>query len=449
MRLTDRTIILLLFPLIFFACPFPSFSAPISNKDCLSCHEEKGLTKTAPGGKEVSLFFDAATFQKSVHKAFKCVDCHEIREIPHPDASRMRRCASCHTAAERVFRESIHKNKASCKACHGHHTVTPVQEMRSSTCNDCHSSSYSEFRSGVHAKGIPKNTEAASCWDCHGSHEIYAGRDQRSSIYHQNLPATCGKCHSDSSLMQTYGVKAADSYSLFMDSIHGRALKKTGEVSAAVCSDCHGSHRIRPTADPTSRVSKTNLSHTCGECHPQIDTLFSGSIHGQQIKKGNLSAPSCNDCHPAHRIVTVTSTNWKLGIIRECGTCHESLFDSYRHTYHGKITNLGYVRVAKCVDCHGSHNILPATDPVSHISPPHRLATCRQCHPKANANFAAMVVHVDYTNKVQHPGFYWTWIFMTVLLGGVFGFFGIHTILWLTRGWRQRIKGRHVKKGEE
>jgi hypothetical protein len=438
--------LLILSFLFSFLCVFhPSFlfSAVISNQDCMSCHEEKGLTKPGPGGKEVSLFFDSTAFQKSVHSSLQCVQCHEISEIPHPDASKVRSCASCHAPVQRKYRGSVHKGKASCIECHGHHTVTPVRELKSSTCMECHSQPYSEFQSGVHAKGIPKNTEAASCWRCHGSHAIFAARDKRSSVYHRNLPATCGRCHSDRDLMQKYGVKAADSYSLFMDSIHGRALTK--QISAAVCNDCHGSHGIKKTSDPTSRVFKTNLAQTCAKCHSPISTQFSGSIHGQQLKKGNLSAPSCSDCHPAHQIVTVTSTNWKLGIIRECGTCHKHLLDTYRHTYHGKVTNLGYVRVAKCADCHGAHAILPASAPASLISPSHRLTTCRKCHPAANPNFAKMVVHADYTNRAQHPGLYWTWVFMTVLLVGVFGFFGIHTVLWLTRGWIERMRSNKEK----
>jgi hypothetical protein len=436
-----------LFSLVCLCFPSVSVSAAVSNQDCMSCHEEKGLTKPGPGGKDISLFFDTASFKKSVHNSLQCVDCHDIKEIPHPDASKMRGCASCHNQVEEIYKRSAHKGKASCRECHGYHAVTLAKDLRSATCNECHSSSYSEFQSGVHAKGLTKNTEAASCWDCHGSHAILASRDQRSPVYHRSLPSTCGRCHSDRALMEKYGVKAADSYSLFMDSIHGRALSKAGpQPSAAVCSDCHGSHGIKSTVDPASRVSKTNLGRTCGKCHSGISAHFSGSIHGQQLKKGNLAAPSCSDCHPAHRIVTVTSTNWKLGIIKECGTCHKDLFDTYRHTYHGKITNLGYVRVAKCVDCHGSHGILPASDPASLISPSHRLSTCRQCHPGANANFATMVVHVDYRNRTQQPHLYWTWVFMSVLLAGVFGFFGVHAILGLIRGWIARAHRYRLKK---
>ena len=452
MRRADRVVILFyLFSLACLSLPSPSSGAAVSNQDCMSCHEEKGLTKPGPGEKEVSLFFDAGTFKKSVHSSLQCVDCHDIKEIPHPDASKIRSCASCHSQSEKTVKDSVHRGKASCKACHGYHAVAPAGNLSGSTCKSCHSSSYSDFKSGVHAKGPGKNEDVASCRDCHGSsHAIPANQDQKSPVYHRNLPATCGRCHSDATLMQKYGIEAADSYSLFMDSIHGRALSNSGsQGDAANCSDCHGSHAIKRTTDSTSRMHKMNIGHTCGKCHDLISSQFTGSVHGRLLKKGNMSAPSCGDCHPAHRIVSVESASWKLGIIRECGTCHESLLETYRHTYHGKITNLGYVRVAKCVDCHGAHNILPASYPASLISPSQRLTTCRQCHPGANANFASMIVHVDYRNRAGQPHLYWTWIFMSVLLASVFGFFGIHAVLGLIRGWIVRTRRHRSKRGDK
>jgi hypothetical protein len=444
-------VLVFLFSTLCLVCPPSSWGGAVSNQDCVSCHEEKGLTKPGPKGKDVSLFFDAAAFKKSVHHSLQCVDCHDIKEVPHPDASKVRACASCHAEAEKVHKGSVHKDKASCKECHGYHTVTPAAGLRSSACKECHVKPYLEFQSGVHAKGLAKGSTAASCADCHGSpHAILASSDRKSPIYHRNLPVTCGRCHSDKALMQKYGVKAADSYSLFMDSIHGRALSRSGAQGvAANCSDCHGSHAIKPTADPASPASKTNIGRTCAKCHGRTSDQFAASIHGQLLKKGDPSAPSCGDCHPAHRIVSVGSTDWKLGIIRECGTCHKNLLDTYRHTYHGKITNLGYVRVAKCVDCHGSHSILPASDPASQISPSQRLATCKKCHPSANPNFAGMIVHVDYWNRKGQPHLYWTWIFMSALLIGVFGFFGTHAVLGLIRGWVARVRRLRSTKEEK
>ena len=143
------------------------------------------------------------------------------------------------------------------------------------------------------------------------------------------------------------------------------------------------------------------------------------------MKAGNALAPVCADCHTAHDIGSVDTDQWKLAIVRECGTCHEQSFRTYRDTFHGKITALGFTRVAKCADCHGSHGILPASNPASMISPQRRLATCQQCHPAANANFALYDPHADPHDHDRNPMLYYTSVFMKLLLGGVFLFFGI------------------------
>jgi hypothetical protein len=134
----------------------------------------------------------------------------------------------------------------------------------------------------------------------------------------------------------------------------------------------------------------------------------------------------------------VATDEWQLGIIRECGTCHEQSLRTYRDTFHGKITELGFTRVAKCADCHGAHDILPASNPASMISPERRLSTCQQCHPGANANFALYDPHADPHNRERNPVLYYTSVFMKVLLGGVFLFFGIHTLLWFPRSLHVR-----------
>jgi nitrate/TMAO reductase-like tetraheme cytochrome c subunit len=59
-------------------------------------------------------------------------------------------------------------------------------------------------------------------------------------------------------------------YQLYMDSIHGRALTRSGLLVAANCSDCHGAHEIKPRAEPTSRVFRANVPKTCGACHAGI-----------------------------------------------------------------------------------------------------------------------------------------------------------------------------------
>jgi hypothetical protein len=129
---------------------------------------------------------------------------------------------------------------------------------------------------------------------------------------------------------------------------------------------------------------------------------------------------------------------WKLEIVRECGTCHAESLRTYRDTFHGQVTALGFTRVARCSDCHGAHDILPISDPGSSVAPGRIVATCRKCHPSANANFAKYDPHADPANRTRNPVLYYSARFMTWLLTGVFVFFGLHTALWAARPFLQR-----------
>ncbi len=68
------------------------------------------------------------------------------------------------------------------------------------------------------------------------------------------------------------------------------------------------------------------------------------------------------------------------------------------------------------------------------------MATCARCHPGANANFAGYLVHVDYAHLQDHPVLNVVSWGMTGLLWGVFGFFGLHSLLWLRRSVSERRK---------
>ncbi|OPY74146.1 MAG: Cytochrome c-type protein NrfB precursor [Syntrophorhabdus sp. PtaU1.Bin002] len=219
-------------------------------------------------------------------------------------------------------------------------------------------------------------------------------------------------------------------------------------LTSAACADCHGAHAIKPRSDRASLIYPTNVPSACGKCHGEVEAAFRKSIHGQELRKGNDGAPSCAGCHPPHWVQPVKAPAWVLNIIKECGSCHSALLETYRHTYHGKITNLGFTRVAKCADCHGAHEVLPKSDPLSRISERNLLEMCRQCYPGANKNFTEFSVHVDYKNKNARHGLYCVWLFMTFLLIGVFGFFSIHTILWLPRSWIERIREWRRRAGK-
>ena len=57
---------------------------------------------------------------------------------------------------------------------------------------------------------------------------------------------------------------------------------------------------------------------------------------------------------------------------------------------------LGSEKVAKCVNCHGSHELLAPSEPASMLSADNILKTCQECHEKANKNFTEYLPHANH-----------------------------------------------------
>jgi cytochrome b subunit of formate dehydrogenase len=176
-----------------------------------------------------------------------------------------------------------------------------------------------------------------------------------------------------------------------------------------------------------------------------VRTIYDQSIHGQALKKGLPQAPICTDCHSAHQIQRVEVEAWKLGVVRECGTCHIERMKTYRDTFHGHVTSLGSAVGARCSDCHGSHDVLPPKDPRSSIHRKNIVTTCGKCHARATPSFTQYYAHADYRNREKYPILFYTDRFMVLLLLFTFALFGVHTFLWLPRSLRDRLNRRKEK----
>jgi hypothetical protein len=185
-------------------------------------------------------------------------------------------------------------------------------------------------------------------------------------------------------------------------------------------------------------VATTNVPSTCGKCHEGIALQFKAGVHGKLLAEGKRDGPACQTCHTAHGIQRADQAAWQLSVIGQCGTCHAERIATFRDTFHGQVTALGYRTVAGCADCHGSHEILPASDPRSPIAPANLVATCGKCHENANANFVKYDPHANKHDAARNPVLYYISKFMTVLLAGVFGLFGLHTTFWFAREVRAR-----------
>lgn len=306
------------------------------------------------------------------------------------------------------------------------------------------------------AQPAPKPPANDDCLACHGDAE--AKRDDGRTIavdvkaFDQSThgPIACVDCHADlaktaefphdSKLARVNCASCHDDIaSKYHDSIHAWAKEKAGLVGAPACADCHGKHDIRLHTDPVSRVYRTRVPETCGSCHKGINEKYAVGVHAAALKKGNSQAPGCADCHTAHAIKRVDLPGWKLAVTGECGTCHAKVVESFRRTFHGKVTELGFTRVAACSDCHGAHAILPASNPASLVAKTHLVETCGKCHQGANEKFVAYDPHPDPSNYQRSAVLWWANRFYWVLIPGCFGFFGLHSALWF---WRSRKEGR-------
>jgi hypothetical protein len=90
-----------------------------------------------------------------------------------------------------------------------------------------------------------------------------------------------------------------------------------------------------------------------------------------------------------------------------------------RRTFHGKVTELGFTRVAACSDCHGAHAILPASNPASLVAKTHLVETCGKCHQGANEKFVAYDPHPDPSNYQRSAVLWWANRFYWVLIPAV------------------------------
>lgn len=375
--------------------------APDPSQKCIDCHAEAEPEDKSAAGKPVKI--DPGKLAKTMHGSGNatCVDCHAdegMRKYPHK-SPQPAQCSSCHEDAVKQYGETAHGKAA--------------------------------------AGG---NGVAATCANCHGTHDIRPTAEDDALTSRANIEATCATCHGNEALVKQGKVPGGNVSAKYHDSIHGVLLHKEGKAKdrVPVCTDCHGSHDMRPKKDPQSAVSRENIPETCGTCHAKAKKVWQAGQHGKMRAAHVLTAPGCTDCHGAHTIADPKTPKWQVDVINECGGCHTDYIKTYRDTYHGKVTDLGFARMATCASCHGAHDVLPKQNPLSRVSEQRLLATCQECHPKANANFIQFQPHADKRSKDSGLILYYTNKFMQLLLAGVFAFFGLHTILWLYRSLAER-----------
>lgn len=278
---------------------------------------------------------------------------HDLEDVEIPDGDE---CAFCHVDLEEVPDDfapyDIHfKEGLSCAGCHGGDVSSDDEDM-----------AMSEAAGFI---GVPDP---------------------------EDIPALCGKCHSDLAFMRTFQPTIrTDQEAQFETSGHGMALAD-GDLKVATCVSCHTAHSILPASDTRSHVHALNVPETCDRCHGDDDhmagyglekdvfTKFAASVHGVALlDDGDVGAPACNDCHGNHGALPPEVSS----LSQVCGTCHlnnQELFDAS-----AMATAFEEDELHACMECHLHHDIETATDDMVGIGDE---SICMDCHSEGDDGYA-------------------------------------------------------------
>lgn len=287
-----------------------------------------------------------------------------------------------------------------------------VAQPTKDNCAVCHLETGDE-RLAAPAKAFDGDIHKAKgfgCVDCHGGDTREAGMeamDPKKGFIgkptRQQIPSLCARCHSDAQFMKRYNPSLrVDQAAEYATSVHGRRLRELSDPKVAVCSSCHPAHSIRPPSDPNSSVHPLRVADTCGRCHAdakymagyQIPTdqlaKYKTSIHWNTMSvKGDLAAPTCNNCHGNHGAAPPGVT-W-IGNV--CGQCHAVMANLFTKSVHARaFADMGS---PGCATCHENHAIKAASDAMLGLGDKAVCATCHSAGDRGGKSATQMRALID------------------------------------------------------
>jgi hypothetical protein len=151
-------------------------------------------------------------------------------------------------------------------------------------------------------------------------------------------------------------------------------------------------------------VAHAQTPNSCLDCHGALDPplqvteqQFSNDIHSQK----GLTCASCHGGDPTKANMDAMSKKAgfhgkieRKDVPELCGRCHSDgtfmrkynpslrtdQLSQYKTSVHGNLFAKGDTKVAVCIDCHGVHELHPASDTRSKVNPLNVAQTCSRCH---------------------------------------------------------------------
>ena len=257
----------------------------------------------------------------------------------------------------------------------------------------------------------------------------------------RNYYSACQKCH-------------PDNYSKTLDSMHAQVASE-GNLKSPVCTDCHGSHYIKPPSEP-----RTLIPATCGNCHTQEFATYQSSVHGNALEQeSNPDVPVCTTCHGVHNIHDPRTQQFRVTEPDLCAGCHANqqmmskyglsadVYSLYSLSWHGVDVSVYQARwptvqhnSAICTDCHGIHNILKPSDPNSTVNPKNLLATCQKCHPGVSANWTGAWTGHYKVSLQRTPFLFYVDSFYSIFTPLILSVCGLYVVLQFIRFMVDRVR---------
>jgi len=269
-----------------------------------------------------------------------------------------------------------------------------MAQEQGGSCVACHQN-FGDDRLGKPVKEFAADIHSArgfGCISCHGGDaqdpgmtamdraKGYIGKPQG-----QQIIQVCGRCHSDARFMRQYNPSLrVDQVTEYYTSVHGQRLNERADAKVATCVSCHAAHSIRAPSDPRSTVHPLRVAETCGGCHANAEYMepykiptdqlpkYKKSVHWKLMSvKGDLSAPTCNDCHGNHGAAP-PGISWVGNV---CGQCHAQNSELFNGSSHAKVfVKMG---IPGCAACHGNHDVTETEDEMLGLG---NGAVCTGCH---------------------------------------------------------------------
>lgn len=260
------------------------------------------------------------------------------------------------------------------------------------------------------------------CRDCHNYIDKLPHDPVKTGV-------TCNtQCHSIQNPADNKDFGHGNIYDVYRKSVHGRdkIAKNARDADKPYCTFCH----INPEYLPDEAEPPREITDRCDVCHKDREFVNHRYAHtGRRIKQVKRSSKEivklCSLCHDNREMLN----RHKALIEKEGGTVGRKYLyaaQSYKESFHGKLTEYGFKDVPNCLDCHAEsenyymavHDIRSTRDLKSTTNATRKVETCKRCHEDADDSFLTIDPHPTKTRDTN-PFMYWSEVGYNVIGNGV------------------------------